>query len=497
MPAFSLVPEQPRLRLTLPTVEGNVDYQQWQTQLQRMDQLIRLAGVETQFVQASLQHWTRPGETPLADLTVKQIVKFQEHSRRALRCNIARTLLGEGFRDFAVHLAESPLLQWFCGVDQLDVVQVPAKSSLQRYATWLPAAVMRPLIEGLLRQGAERPQVLKLVAALDLDTYFVDTSCVKANIHFPVDWVLLRDATRTLMKAVLLIRKHGLKHRMEPPEMFLRRMNRLCIQMSQTYRKASGKKARKRTLRAMKRLVKAVARHALRYRDLLDRDWAQTDWTRPQAEQVLDRVDGVLLQLPAAEEQAHERIIGERPVKNEDKILSFYEPEIHVIVRHKAGAEVEFGNTLLLGESPAGLIVDWQLWQDGAPADARQMTESVARVEAGLGRKVRAIGGDRGFDSQANQAWLKGHRTYNGICPRRPRQLQDRNRAARFRGLQRRRSQTEGRIGIFKHEFLGQPLRAKGFARREQAVAWGVMAHNLWVLARLPQVEEAAERLAA
>jgi hypothetical protein len=27
-----------------------------------------------------------------------------------------------------------------------------------------------------------------------------------ANIHYPVDWVLLRDATQTLMKAVSLIR---------------------------------------------------------------------------------------------------------------------------------------------------------------------------------------------------------------------------------------------------------------------------------------------------
>ena len=32
---------------------------------------------------------------------------------------------------------------------------------------------------------------------LDIDALFLDTSCAKANIHFPVDWVLLRNATRT------------------------------------------------------------------------------------------------------------------------------------------------------------------------------------------------------------------------------------------------------------------------------------------------------------
>jgi hypothetical protein len=57
----------------------------------------------------------------------------------------------------------------------------------------------------------------------------------------------------------------------------------------------------------------------------------------------------------------------------------------------------------------------------------------------------------------------------------------------RFAQLQRRRSQTEGRIGIFKNGFLGRPLRAKGFEHRELAVSWQVLTHNLWVPARLEQ----------
>jgi hypothetical protein len=37
------------------------------------------------------------------------------------------------------------------------------------------------------------PAKIGLDEALDLDTYFVDTTCVKTNIHYPVDWVLLGD----------------------------------------------------------------------------------------------------------------------------------------------------------------------------------------------------------------------------------------------------------------------------------------------------------------
>lgn len=87
-------------------------------------------------------------------------------------------------------------------MSQLDKVTVPGKSTLQRYETWLPEEEMRPLIEQLLCQGRDQAPVLQLAEPLDLETAFVDCTCVKADIHFPVDWVLLRDATRTLMQSV-------------------------------------------------------------------------------------------------------------------------------------------------------------------------------------------------------------------------------------------------------------------------------------------------------
>lgn len=45
---------------------------------------------------------------------------YQQHARLALRCNIARVLLGESFRDFSAHLADSALLQWFCQRQEID-----------------------------------------------------------------------------------------------------------------------------------------------------------------------------------------------------------------------------------------------------------------------------------------------------------------------------------------------------------------------------------------
>ena len=190
-----------------------------------------------------------------------------------------------------------------------------------------------------------------MAEALDLEAYFLDTTCVKLHIHFPVDWVLLRDAARTLMKATMLIRKRDLKVRMEEPEEFLKRMNQLCMKMTHARRKKDGKRARKAVLREMKKLSKIIAAHAERHRELLEERWQETDLKEGEARQIMERITTVLERLPQAIRQAHERIIGERQVKNEEKMLSLYEGHAAVYVRGKAGAEVEFGSQLLLGES--------------------------------------------------------------------------------------------------------------------------------------------------
>lgn len=490
MPDATIIPFQLPLPQVLPTIEGNVDYRDFRDHLLRIDGLLIQSGLETQLLQADLKSWLahRP------NVSAKTQQNHQLHGRRALRCNLARHLLREDFRGLAARLADSPLLQYFCGVSQVDSVRVPSKSTLERYDKWWPQTQVQHAVHQLLRLGAENPRQLHLSQPIDLESAFLDTTCLAANIHYPVDWVLLRDATRTLMKAVALIRDQGLKHRMEPPESFISRLNGLCIQMTHAARRTDPQQCqrqRKGTLRQMDRLVGTVRNHARRYRRLLDENWKQTQWTRPQTQQVLRRMDQVLEQLPQARRQARERILAGRLVANEDKILSLYEPEVRVIVRRKPGAEVEFGNTLFLAENPQGLLIDWELFRDSAPADAQLLPRTVGRMEKAYGQGPKAMAGDRGFDNEVNRVGMAAEGIYNAVCPRNPQQLKERSRSWKFKRLQRRRAQTEGRIGILKNVFLGQPLRGKGFEHRQLKVTWTVLTHNLWVLARLQRAETA------
>ena len=98
----------------------------------------------------------------------------------------------------------------------------------------------------------------------------MDSFCLEANIHFPVDWVLLRDAARTLIKSIKCIRSHGLRHRIPAPEELARKMNSLCIEMANSRRNKNAKKRRKNVFRRMKALVGVIKEHALRYRDILN-----------------------------------------------------------------------------------------------------------------------------------------------------------------------------------------------------------------------------------
>jgi len=481
-----ILPFPEELRPRLPTIVGNVDYLTLRRRLEQIDALLRKSGVERDFLRRSLDRWVLAGNR---EPSAFEQIKHQNRSRRALRCNLLRTLLQEDFRGFSCQLAGNPLYQWFCGIDCLEVVRVPSKSELQRFATWLPEDQMRAVLDGLLRDSLQRAESLELKEALDLEAYFLDSTALKANIHFPTDWVLLRDGVRTLMKATLRIRDEGLRHRMEPPESFLSRINSLSIEMTQQARRAGSKKGRKRVLRKMKKLVRTVENHARRHRDLLDREWQKTRWTRPQTEVVLRRIDGVMKLLPQARKQAHERIIGGRPVENSEKILSLYDTDVRVIVRGKAGAEVEFGNTVLIGENRQGVIVDYHIFQESAPADSQTLFSSLVRVREGTGQCVEAVVTDRGFHSASNSLTLEETGTYDGTCPRKPAALRERMKDPKFAQLQRRRAQAEGRIGILKHGFLGRPMRAKGFKNRAVALSWGVLTHNLWVLARMRKDE--------
>ncbi len=125
MPGQS-IPFPQELGPQLPTIVGNVDYLTLQRRLEQIDGRLRARGAERDFVQRALDGRTA---APTQQLTAVEQWKFQQRSRRALRCTLLRTLLQEDYRGFSCQLAGNPLCQWFCQVAAVDQVRCPPRAN--------------------------------------------------------------------------------------------------------------------------------------------------------------------------------------------------------------------------------------------------------------------------------------------------------------------------------------------------------------------------------
>lgn len=481
------------LRPALTPVSANIDYARFKATLDDISEVLSDGRLEAQAIDLVLEDFESSDPAARA--------RRGRFAVEALRLEVLRHLLGmPSFREFSRTVCASDLLSDFCGVRHLDGIRGAAKSTLERRSKLFAEEQLRQLHRTLteLCGNADLSAMIGLEEPIPMEVCLVDGTCLEANIHYPVDWILLRDVSLTLLKAIKLIREAGLPWRMpECPEALARAMNRLCIEMTHARGTKEAKKKRKNVLRRMKKLLRKIGAHAQRHRDRLDGDWSLTRFSRREADRVIERVDGKLGQIDQVIKQAHERIIGERPVANKDKILSVHEPDAHVIVRGKAGKTVEFGNTLIISENVDGYITDWKLYRETAPGEPEQLAESLQRQNGFDLDPIEAVCTDRGFGTRQTRARLKALDIYDASCPRQIPLLSERMQEDRFKALQKRRGGTEARIAILTNRWLGGRLRAKGHAHRARAVAWGVLGHNLWLVARkLAQARETLEKAA-
>jgi len=480
---------QPDLRPELPLVDGPKEYREQRALFLRIEDLLSQTGLEREFITLSMAH----RKIDLSQCSAAEAQSLSKSCTLALRSNIARSVTEMNHREFCIRLADSALLQWFLQVGRVDGVSTFAKSTSDRFAHFIDA-------QSLLAFNAKVINLLQgdtqadfgLEKAISFEAIFFDSTCLKAPIHHPVDWVLLRDATRTLMKATARIRKKGLLCRMpQEPLSFLSDMNTLCMQMTAKHRTTEGKRHRKDVLRKMKKLLNRVQKHAQRHLNLLKERGEDSDLSPGVIQCIITQIESILSQVPSIIKQAHERIIAGRKIANKEKTLSLYDADVQVITRGKSNGEVEFGNNLWIGENNDGFIVDYLLEKEKT-SDAKQIEPAITRLVKEQSLPIKSVWGDRGLHSAANVEILKSNDIYSGLCPRDVNVLSERLKdEPELREGLKRRAGTEARISIIIRKFMGTPARAKGFENREMMVGWAVLSHNLWKLARLKQAEAA------
>src|SRR5437879_13888686 len=103
----TIIPFELHLPLSLPTIEGNVDYLDLRHQLVRIDQLMLASGLETKLVERAVERWLGFKEKPPRG---KAQTNYQRHCRRPLGCNLARLMLTVEFRGCVVRFADITVL---------------------------------------------------------------------------------------------------------------------------------------------------------------------------------------------------------------------------------------------------------------------------------------------------------------------------------------------------------------------------------------------------
>lgn len=482
------------MKLTSPVLSGNKEFNERVSLFKKIDHLLVSGGVEN----ALKLFMINKEELELGhQLEVADQIKLQRNTSLCLRTNIARVLSGRSFKEFAVELSDSFTLQSFCGYDHPSVKKVPSRSKLHTLSQFIPSELINKTIDELSKYLFQKKNNLNV--EFDCSSLFMDSTCMELNIHHPVDWVLLKDAVITIMKSIKNIRSHGIKHRIAPPDDFIKQVNNIsmAITMTKTVRNGDAKKKRKGLFRKLKALLKTCEGHGNRYLKVLQSKWNSSDLSFKEAEQISNRMINVLSKVDEVIHQAHERVIGERQVRNTQKILSLYEQHAKVYKRGKSGADVEFGLQLFIAESVDGLIVNWNI-HDSQPKHDSSFVKPCIKALQSINLNPKNVSGDRGFSKKKTSDFLSDEGINDYVCPKNKALLNKKLKSKKFREFANRRSQTEGRIGIIKNKFLGGVLRTKGFENQKTEVAWAVLAHNLWVAARkISEPEELPLKLAS
>lgn len=242
------------LRPDLTPVGPNKDYAAFRDQLEAVDNLLRNSHLESMALDFARANWRGKD--------MSQLPRHLQFALKALWVEVLRMMHGVmSYRNFSRMIASSDLLADFCAARRIDGIKGVSKSVLERASKFYTAEQVRWMGQVFIEMCGEpdRASELGLAEAQPMETCLVDSTCLEANVHFPVDWVLFRDVSRTLLGAVKLIREAGLRCRMpDEPQVFARQMNRLCIAMTHARRRRRAKQNRKGVLRQMKRLLRTI-----------------------------------------------------------------------------------------------------------------------------------------------------------------------------------------------------------------------------------------------
>jgi transposase, IS5 family len=392
-----------------------------------------------------------------------------------LRLLVVKHLYGWSYEATERWVSDSLVLRQFCRV---YAETVPDDTTLLRWANLIQPATLHRLLDHVVVLA----RALKVTRGRKLR---IDGTVVATNIHHPTDSTLLYDGvrvlSRTLAKAKQVLRTapalahHVFRDRTRSAK---RQMKRIMEAARQR-----GVEAADRMHTAYQHLLKVTQVTVQQAQRVGAGLQVHTTQTSSKLRGILDYVIPLVQQVI---EQTTRRVMQGEAVPAPEKLVSLFEPHTAIIRKGKPGKPTEFGRVLWLDEVEGGIISRYAVL-DGNPAEDAQLPPSLDHHLQVFHHPPRLLAGDRGVHSTANERYATMHGVKEVVLPKPGAKSAKRLAYEQQRWFRRGhdwRAGIEGRISGLKRRHKLERCRYHGTAGMERWVGWGVIVHDLRVIAQ-------------
>lgn len=391
-----------------------------------------------------------------------------------LRLLVIKHLYRWSYQETIERVGDSLVLRWFT---RMYFAHVPDATTLLRWAHTITPTTLEHLNDRIvhLAQQANVTHGRKLR---------LDGTTVQTSIHHPTDSGLLVDGVRVLTRWIRRARplvETAVASARDTFRNRTRSVRRVARQIHRRQRLVGPDREaeQQQAYTQLLTLTDQVVQQAQRVQQaLVEQGTAEAQRLRERLEEMLPLVRQVI-------HQTRQRVIERHPIPSAEKILSLFEPHTRVIPRLKAGAQVEFGQHVVLSEVEGGLITRWSVLDHAS--EFGELPPALEHHWQQFAHAPRLLAGDRGYHSEANRRVAQQQGIGILAIPwkgKPPPDVQAEHQTRRWKRAYRWRAGIEGRIHSLRRDYGLAKCRDHHEIGLQRAVGWGIMASNLRQIAK-------------
>lgn len=309
----------------------------------------------------------------------------------------------------------------------------------------------------------------------------IDTTVVESDIHYPTDTGLLNDGIKIVTRVVNRLKKLV-------PDMgkqfvnHTRQAKRFYLRLVKTMKGRAGKAtAVKKTSR---KLIK-ISERVIASGKAVQKELELRRKVSPLVHGLTQRLGGWIDVVEKVVGQTKEVIRGNRHLPH--RLVSLFDIGARPIRKGKSHKDTEFGRKVLIGETDHGIISTYEVLAEN-PSDVTLLRTGVKGHRHLFRKRLKAVAGDRGLYSRANEDWLKDTGVKQISIPARGKISKERRQYQRqfwFKRLQRFRAGCEAKISLLKRKFGLGRSRMRGDTGAKIWIGQGIFTYNLWQAVRI------------